>query len=100
MYGEIATDSLQDVCVGCVGILKQILTRALAWAREKDGVWKEEFLERALLSDAQVASILQEVMEGEASITGAISNAERTRAEARKLLAEDLNPTYRRVRES
>lgn len=63
---------LQHACVGCVGILKDTLTRALALALRNEGRWKEEFLERALLSKAQVNSILSEVLEGEHSISDAL----------------------------
>jgi len=63
---------LQHACVGCVGILKDTLTRALALALRNEGRWKKEFLERALLSKAQINSILSEVLEGEHSISDAL----------------------------
>lgn len=63
---------LQHACVGCVGILKDTLTRALALTIRNKGKWEEKFLERALLSEAQVTSILGEVLDGEESISKAI----------------------------
>lgn len=69
---EKYSSPLQHACVGCVGILKDTLTRALALALRKDGIWRDEYLEKALLSEAQVASILGEVLEGENSIAKAL----------------------------
>src|SRR6266852_3917881 len=51
---------LQDACVGCVGTLKETLTRALACVLEKGGVWKTAHLERALISENQLGRILTE----------------------------------------
>jgi energy-coupling factor transporter ATP-binding protein EcfA2 len=70
---------LQHACVGCVGILKDTLSRALALTLRNEGHWKEEFLERALLSEAQVSSILSEVLEGEHSISGALFSVNKRR---------------------
>ncbi|HJW32509.1 MAG TPA: AAA family ATPase [Holophagaceae bacterium] len=56
---------LQQACVGCVGILKDTLSRALALALRDGGKWKDAYLEKAILSPAQLAAILQETVEGE-----------------------------------
>jgi hypothetical protein len=63
---------LQDACVGCVGTLKETLTRALACVLEKGGVWKTAHLERALISENQVARILTETTRGEESLARAV----------------------------
>lgn len=56
---------LQQACIGCVGILKDTLSRALAMALRGGGRWQVEFLERALLSPSQHRTILRETLEGE-----------------------------------
>lgn len=52
--------------LGCVGILHDVLAR-LNVLVEKNG-WSEETLCKALLTEAQVTRILQEIVEGEESI--------------------------------
>lgn len=74
-YAEV----LQRTCVGCIGILKDTLTRALATTLAHNGIWKEEFLERALLSEMQINTILSEVLEGEQSISKALNALNSTR---------------------
>lgn len=56
---------LQQACVGCVGILKDTLARALALALRDGGRWREAHLEQALLSPMQHGAILRETLEGE-----------------------------------
>jgi hypothetical protein len=56
---------LHKACVGCVGILKDTLARALALALREGGKWKDTHLERAILSPMQQRAILQETLEGE-----------------------------------
>jgi hypothetical protein len=59
---------LHENAMGCVGILKDILSRALAMALAKGGTWSDAYLERALLSQGQMESILEEILIGEAQI--------------------------------
>ena len=66
---------LQEACVGCVGTLKETLTRALACVLEKGGTWKTAHLERALISENQVARILAETTRGEESLVRAVYGA-------------------------
>lgn len=56
---------LQQACVGCVGILKDTLSRALAITLRSGGKWQEAHLEQALLSPMQHDAILRETLEGE-----------------------------------
>jgi DNA polymerase III delta prime subunit len=56
---------LQQACVGCVGILKDTLSRALAITLRSGGKWQEAHLEQALLSPMQHGAILRETLEGE-----------------------------------
>jgi len=63
---------LQDVCVGCVGTLKETLARALASVLEKGSAWKTSHLERALISENQVARILTETTQGEEHLARAV----------------------------
>lgn len=58
-------DDLMQACVGCVGILKDTLSRALALALRDGGRLKEAHLEKAILSPMQLKAILQETLEGE-----------------------------------
>ncbi|MBL0210761.1 MAG: AAA family ATPase [Holophagaceae bacterium] len=58
-------DDLQAGSVGCIGILKDILARALAHALQNKGVWSESLLEKAMLSQSQMESILEETVTGE-----------------------------------
>lgn len=61
---EYASD-LHQACVGCVGILKDTLSRALALSLGDGGKWKDAYLEKAILSPAQLGAILKETVEGE-----------------------------------
>lgn len=56
---------LQRVCIGCVGILKETLSRALAITLLEKGKWRESHLERALLAPMQHKAILEETLAGE-----------------------------------
>ncbi len=56
---------LQQACVGCVGILKDTLSRALAITLRSGGKWQATHLEQALLTPMQHSSILRETLEGE-----------------------------------
>lgn len=58
-------DDLMQACVGCVGILKDTLSRALALALREGGELTEAHLEKAILSPMQLKAILQETLEGE-----------------------------------
>ena len=63
--GERAED-LQEACVGCVGNLKSALTTALEDALRNNGKWAESCLDRALFSQDQMLTILEETLRGEA----------------------------------
>jgi hypothetical protein len=76
---EKYSHSLQQACIGCVGILKDTMTRALAFALQNQGTWREEYLERALLSEAQTTAILEEVLEGEESISKSVFRFDKPR---------------------
>ncbi len=56
---------LQTACAGCIGTLKDTLTRALSLALHGGGRWKDDYLRKALLSEAALATILDETLEGE-----------------------------------
>lgn len=58
---------LQLACIGCVGILKTTLARALNFALS-EGEWNNRHLEHALLTEVQMKTILKEILEGEAKI--------------------------------
>jgi hypothetical protein len=59
-------------CSGCVGTLKDTLQRALnICLTTYKGKWSEKCLEKALLSKAQVTTILEEITDGEERIQGA-----------------------------
>lgn len=58
--------NLQEACVGCIGILKDTLSRALGMALLDGGRWSEGCLEKALLAPHQTRSILDETLQGEA----------------------------------
>jgi hypothetical protein len=64
--------ALQEACIGCVGILKETLVRALAIAMREGNRWRNGFLEPALLTPAQVRAIHREALEGEAKVDGTI----------------------------
>ncbi len=62
--GERAED-LQVACVGCVGNLKLVLTTALEVTLRNKGKWSNECLDRALFSQDQMLTILEETLLGE-----------------------------------
>lgn len=63
--------ALQKACVGCVGTLKDTLLRALTTTLETGGVWKDEYLRKAVLSEAAIAQILSETLKGESEVAKA-----------------------------
>ncbi len=62
---SLHADALQEACVGCVGILKTVFTTALECAIQNGGKWSNECLERALPSEDQMLTILEETVLGE-----------------------------------
>lgn len=59
--------ALMENTLGCIGTLSGVLTRAAKLAEAK-GKWSIEALQRALLTQAQVHQILEEITDGEAAI--------------------------------
>ena len=59
---------LHTCCVGCVGILKKTLIRALVRAIDAGGKWSDDCLQRSLLTQAQLEVILAETIAGEKRI--------------------------------
>ena len=60
-------DALHENALGCIGTLSAVLTRAAKLA-EHAGEWSVDVLRRSLLTEAQRQQILEEILEGEASI--------------------------------
>ncbi len=56
-------------CIGCVGTMKETMQRALAFALlQNNGKWSDACLAKALLTEGQVTSILEETLKGEVEI--------------------------------
>ncbi|WP_232504997.1 ATP-binding protein [Rubrivivax gelatinosus] len=68
-YSEV----LHDNALGCIGTLRDVLTRAARFMAAKGG-WSPELLRRCLLTDAQHKRILEEILEGEEAINPGISH--------------------------
>jgi hypothetical protein len=62
---------LMDECLGCVGILKDILSRALSLSLRAGGIWSDEHLEQSLLTKAAKKAILKEILLGEKEMRNA-----------------------------
>lgn len=60
-------EDLHQNTLGCIGTMSAVLTRAAKLA-EQAGGWSRDVLHRALLTQAQRTQILDEILEGEASI--------------------------------
>jgi hypothetical protein len=56
---------LMDESLGCVGILKDILCRALSLSLRAGGIWSDEHLKQSLLTRAAKKAILKEILIGE-----------------------------------
>lgn len=56
---------LMEESLGCVGILKDILSRALAFSLQAGGTWSNDHLRRALLPNEAKKAILREILLGE-----------------------------------
>lgn len=63
-------DPLFERSIGCVGILKDMLQRAVTLTLINGGVWKDEYLRRALLNKQQTRIILEETLKGEKLLDG------------------------------
>jgi predicted AAA+ superfamily ATPase len=61
------SDRLMTSCLGCIGILKETLQRALSIAL-RNGKWTDDCIKKAVLSDIQTAVILEGALKGEAVI--------------------------------
>jgi hypothetical protein len=59
---------LMENCIGCVGNLKQGLTRGLNHALFNGGVWTEESFSRVLMDRNQQQLLLEEALAGEAML--------------------------------
>lgn len=83
---------LQEACVGCVGILKTVLTTALECALKNGGKWSEDCLNRALPSQDQMLTILRETLHGERLLeTSALGTSSlKSLAEASKAVYAEL----------
>jgi len=75
------TEALMENSLGCIGTLSSMLIRAARLA-EKDGGWSDSALERALLTQAQVQQIVQEITAGELDIAPSLER--RVRSQERK----------------
>jgi len=64
----LRSDQLHNACIGCVGILKDTLARALEISLHLGGRWSDENLRKALLPKKSLLSILRETLEGEKQI--------------------------------
>lgn len=67
-------DALHENCLGCVGMLSAVLTRAAKLALA-DGKWSLEHLRRGLYTKAQRKQILEEILEGERMIGPSLSRS-------------------------
>jgi energy-coupling factor transporter ATP-binding protein EcfA2 len=66
------SDELMRSCLGCVGILKETLQRALSFALRDNGKWTDACLKKALLTEKQIITILEKTLEGEKAIEKAV----------------------------
>ena len=66
------SNELMYACVGCVGTLKETIQRALTFALRNKGKWTDACLTKALLTEKQITSILEETLKGEIDIEKAI----------------------------
>lgn len=67
--------ALMQASLGCVGILKGTLKRALAITAKHGGKWDPNTLKKAALSKHQLSSILKEIQEGDRLIEEALSSS-------------------------
>lgn len=61
------TEVLMENTLGCIGTLSGVLSRAARLA-EDAGHWELDFLQRTLLTHAQVGRILEEITDGELAV--------------------------------
>ena len=66
---------LHVATLGCVGLLKTILSRTLEHTMKNKGKWSDEFLEKSLLSVDIYGAIRQETLLGEARIKGMVNGS-------------------------
>jgi hypothetical protein len=65
-------EDIHVATIGCVGILKKTLNRALKSCLDNGGKWSDDHLRNALLSPSQLNTILEEALEGEVRITDSV----------------------------
>jgi hypothetical protein len=83
-------EALQKACAGCVGILKDTLSRAFALALRDRGKWKESHLEKGLLSPLQLRAVLEETLQGEQKMLTMASGSGSFKAAAEKYREVEL----------
>jgi len=90
-------DYLYERSVGCVGVLKDWLTRALAKALKDGGkVLSQKHLEKSALSISQCEKMLDEATEGE----GLLDDSKEDRARLRRLMGLETILTIRNQNEN
>ena len=83
-------EDLHVASLGCVGLLKSILSTALGYALKNGGKWSDEMLEQSLESLDNYGTILKQTIEGEAKIKDACvgsSNFKSLRKKSEAILA-------------
>jgi hypothetical protein len=62
---------LMEASIGCVGLLKKILLRALEMQLKNNGQWDPIFLTKVAKSEGQLKVLREEITKGEKTIKGA-----------------------------
>lgn len=78
------SDVLHENTLGCVGILRDVLSRAARFMMAAGG-WSLEALQRAMLTEAQRNRILKEILEGEEAINPGMNHGELRKNAPRKV---------------
>ncbi len=66
------SEELQYACIGSIGTLKETLQRMLTFVARNKGKWTDKCLFKALLTEGQIAAILEETLKGEQNIAKVI----------------------------
>ena len=66
-------EGLQRTCLGCVGILKQVLQGALSKALASGGEWRLEHIQESILSTATLRNLRNEITQGQEDLAEYLS---------------------------
>lgn len=88
---DAIADELMQATLGCIGLLKSLLLKALAAQLKNKGVWEPAFLAKAAKSLTLIDTIRAEIDQGETKLRGGTYGESMFHGEILKIVAEKMS---------